>query len=76
MRFMAEVSFWRPLKSVVSCNLFIIIILIIIIVIIIIFFGRIFSECTEANATSLIPLDTIHPEKWFSCTVWGPWLAL
>ena len=56
MCFMAEVSFWRPLKSVVSCNLFIIIILIIIIVIIINFFGRIFSECTEANATSLIPL--------------------
>ena len=34
----------------------------------------VFSECTEANATSLIPLDTI-PEKCafnigFICTVW------
>ena len=39
------------------------------------FFRRVFSEYTEANATSLIPLDTILPEKCvfiigFSCTVW------
>ena len=39
------------------------------------FFRRIFSEYTEANATSLIPLDTILPEICvfiigFSCTVW------
>ena len=44
-------------------------------VIIINFFRRFFSECTEANATSLIPLDTILPEICafiigFSYTVW------
>ena len=43
--------------------------------IIINFFRRFFSECTEANATSLIPLDTILPEICafiigFSYTVW------
>ena len=48
---------------------------IIIIIIIINFFRRVFSESTEANATSLIPLDTILPEICayiigFSCTVW------
>ena len=36
---------------------------------------RVFAEYTEANATSLIPLDTIHPEicafiNGVSCTVW------
>ena len=49
--------------------------LIIIIFIIINFFRWVFSEYTEVNATSLIPLDTIHPEicafiNGFSCTVW------
>ena len=49
--------------------------LVIIIIISINFFRRVFSECTEANATSLIPLDTILPEICafiigFSCTVW------
>ena len=39
------------------------------------FFKRVFTECTEANATSLIPLDTIIPEIYafiigYSCTVW------
>ena len=33
-----------------------------IIIIIIIFFGRVFSECTEAIATSLIQLVTNFPE--------------
>ena len=51
--FIVEVSFWRPLKTVVSCDLFIIII-----IIFIIFFRWVFSEYTEANATSLIPLDS------------------
>ena len=65
---MVEVNFWRPLKTIVSCDLFIIIF-------IINFFRLVFSEYTEANATSLIPLDTIHSEKCvfiigFSCTVW------
>ena len=35
---------------------------IIIIIIINNFFRRVFSECIEANATSLIPQDTILPE--------------
>ena len=56
---------------------------VIIIIIIINFFRWVFSECTEANATSLIPLDTILPEICafiigFSCTVWTKmilWLA-
>ena len=65
----AEVNFWRPPKTVVSCDKFIIII------IIIIFFRRVFSEYTEANATTPIPLDTILPEicafiDGFSCTLW------
>ena len=46
-----------------------------IIVIIISFFRRVFSECTEAITTSLIPLDIILPEicafiLGFRCTVW------
>ena len=36
--------------------------LVIIIIIIINFFRRVFSECTEAVATSLIPLVTNFPE--------------
>ena len=68
----AEVSFWRPLKTVISCDLFIIII---IIIFIINFFKRAFSECTEAITISLIPLESILPEEYafiigFSCTVW------
>ena len=51
---MAEVSFWQLLKTVVSCDLFIIIITIIIFIIN--FFRQVFSECTEANAISLIPV--------------------
>ena len=52
----------------------IIIIIIIIIFIIINFFRRVFSECTEALATSLMPLETIPPESCafiigFCCTV-------
>ena len=71
--FIAEVNFWRPPKTVVSCDLFII--KIIIIIIIIHFFIRVFSEFTEAITTSLIPIDTILPEIFafivgFSCTVW------
>ena len=46
--------------EVVSCDLFII--MIIIIIIIINFFRWVFSEYTEANTTSLIPLDTILPK--------------
>ena len=66
---MEEVSFWRPLKTVVCCDF------LIIIVIIINFFRLVFSECTKAIATSLIPLDTILPEKFtyiigFNCIVW------
>ena len=39
------------------------------------FFRRVFSEYTEVNATSFIPLDTILPEICafiigFSFTVW------
>ena len=60
LSFIEEVYFWRPLKTVISCSLFIIII--IIITIIIHFFRRVFSEYTEAITTSLIPLDTILPE--------------
>ena len=44
-----------PVKTVNSCDLFIIII---IIIIIIHFFARVFLECTEAVASSLIPLVT------------------
>ena len=44
-------------------------------IIIINFFARVFSECTEAVATSLIPLVTKFPEIYafiigFSFTVW------
>ena len=54
---------------------FLLLVIIISIIIIINFFRRVFSECTEAIATSLIPLDTILPEicaliVGFSCTVW------
>ena len=42
--FIEEVNFWRPPKTVVSCNLFILII-----IIIIIFFRWVFSECTELS---------------------------
>ena len=57
-------------KTVKSCNLFILII------IIIIFFIRVFSECREATAASLIPLVTNFPEICafiigFSFTVWA-----
>ena len=43
--------------------------------IIIVFFRRVFSECTETIATSLIALVTNFPEIWpfiigFSFTVW------
>ena len=55
--FIAEVNFWCPPKTVNSCDLFILII-----IIIIIFFIRVFSECTVAIATSLIPLVTNFPE--------------
>ena len=49
--------------------------LVIIIIIIIHFFARVFSECTEAVATSLIPLVTNFPEicaftSGFRFTVW------
>ena len=69
--FIVEVNFWRPPKTVYSCNLFIIIIIIIIIN----FFRRVFSECTEAVGTSLIPLVTNFPEICafiigFCFTVW------
>ena len=50
LSFVAEVNFWCPPKTVVSCDLFIIIIIIIIFN----FFRRVFSKCTEAIATSLI----------------------
>ena len=54
---------------------FSVIIIIVIIIIIINFFSRVFSECTEAITTSLIPLDIIFHEIsayiiGFSCTVW------
>ena len=67
--FIAELNFWCPPKTVTSCNKFKIII------IIIIFFRRVFSECTEAIATSLIQLVTNFPEICafiigFSFTVW------
>ena len=49
--------------------------LVIIIIIIINFFRRVFSECTEVVATSLIALVTNFPEIFafkigFSFTVW------
>ena len=53
--FIVEVNFWRPPKTVDSCDLFILII-------IIFFFRRVFSECTEAIATSLISIVTNFPE--------------
>ena len=54
--------------------------LVIIIIIIIKFFDQIFSECTEAVATSLIPLVTNFPGICafiigFSFTVWTKKLA-
>ena len=74
LSFIAEVNFWCPPKTVVSCDLFIIII-ITIIFIIINFFRWVFSEYIETNATSLVPLDTTLPEICafiigFSYTVW------
>ena len=70
LSFKVEVSFWRPTKTIVSCDFFIIII-----VIIQHFFIRVFSEDTETNNTSLLPLDTNFLEICafkigFSCTVW------
>ena len=70
LSFIAEVNFWHPPITVDSCDL-----VILIIIIIIIFFRRVFSECTEAIATSLIPLVTNFPEIWafiigFSFTMW------
>ena len=67
VNFIVVVNFWRPPKTVISCDLFIIII--------INFFGRVFSEYTEAVTTSLIPIDAIFPENCafivgFSCTLW------
>ena len=69
LSFIAEVNFWPPLKIIVSYDFFIIII------IIINFFRWVFSKCTEALSTSLIPLVTILPEIcvfiiFFSCTGW------
>ena len=63
-------QFLVPAKNVFSCDFFIIIIMIIKH-----FFRLVFSEYTEANTTSLIPLDTILPEIFafiigFSFTVW------
>ena len=58
--FISEVNFWRPPITVDSFDLFILIIMIIII-----FFIRVFSECTEAITTSLIPLVTNFPELRF-----------
>ena len=57
--------------------LLLVIIIIIIIIIIINFFRCVVSECAEAIATSLIPQDTILPEKYafiigFSCTKMRP----
>ena len=61
--FLALVSsgsqFLAPVKTVISCDLFI---NVIVIIIIIHFFRQVFSECTNAIATSLILLDTILPE--------------
>ena len=51
LSFIAEVNFWCPPKTVVSCDLFIIII-----IIIISFFRKVFSEYNEAIATSLLSL--------------------
>ena len=69
LSFIAEVNFWHPPKKNVSCDKFIMII------IVIYFFRRVFSECTEAIATSLIPLVTNFPEICafiigFSFTEW------
>ena len=73
LSFMAEVSFWQLLKTIVSCDL--IIIIIIIFFIIVNFFRRDFSVYTAAITTSLIPLETIFPEECAfivgcSYTVW------
>ena len=64
-------QFLAPAETVDSCDLFILIIMIIIII----FFRRVFSECTEAIATSLIPRVTNFPDICafiigFSFTVW------
>ena len=55
LSFIAEVNFWCLPKTVVSCDKFIL-------VIIINFFRRVFSEYTEANVKTLIPLHIILPE--------------
>ena len=67
--FQSGSQFWRPTKP-----LFLAIFFIIMIIIIQHFFIRVFSEDTEMNATSLIPLDINFPEICafkigFSCTV-------
>ena len=48
------------------------------IIILINFFSRVFAECTEVIATSLIPLHTILPEKcaFVICTVWTKMTSL
>ena len=56
LSFIAEVNFWSPPKTIVSCDIFIIIINIIN------FFRRVFSKYTEAVTTFLIPIDAILPE--------------
>ena len=58
LSFMAEVSFWRPLKTIVSSDLFIIII---IIMIFINFFRQVFSECTALATSQLVTTDP--PER-------------
>ena len=63
-------QFLAPAKTVDSCDLFILII-----IIIIIFFIRVFSECTVAITTSLIPLVINLPDFCafiigFSFTLW------
>ena len=60
---MVEDSFWQPLKTVVSCDLFTMIIINIIIILIINFFRWVFSKYTEAITTSLMPLETILSEE-------------
>ena len=76
LSFIAEVNFLCQPKIAVSCNKFINII-----IIIINFFRSVFSEYTEAMATSLIPLDIILPEICafifgFSYTVWTKMTSL
>ena len=58
--FIEEVNFWRPPKTIVSCDLFIIII------IIINFFRRVLSECSLHHLSPIFLRFIIG----FSCTVW------